>query len=69
MTQCVVHVNDKPLTIAANASVEALVAQLELPQGAAAVAVNQEIIAREKWPETILNEGDQIALFQAIAGG
>ena len=32
-------------------------------------AVNLEIISRSLWAEYKLCEGDQIALFQAIAGG
>ncbi len=69
MTQCVVRVNDKPLTIAENTTIDMLLISLDMPSGASAIAVNQEIVARELWSETQLNDGDSIALFQAIAGG
>jgi sulfur carrier protein len=34
-----------------------------------AVSVNQQIIPRIKWKETILNEGDKIVIIEASQGG
>ncbi|WP_369686285.1 sulfur carrier protein ThiS [Photobacterium leiognathi] len=31
--------------------------------------MNQRIVAASDWPTTVIADGDQIALFQAIAGG
>ncbi|GLO63364.1 sulfur carrier protein ThiS [Vibrio sp. MACH09] len=69
MSTIEIKVNDKPMSIAENTSIEALLALLQMPNGASAVAVNQAIISRQLWNETVVNEGDHIALFQAIAGG
>lgn len=69
MNNCVITVNDKPLTIAVNTSIETLLSTLDIPNGASAIAVNQNIISRKDWQSTVLNQGDEIALFQAIAGG
>jgi sulfur carrier protein len=40
-----------------------------MPLQATAVALNDDIVARSEWDNTLLNTGDRIALFQAIAGG
>ncbi len=64
-----IFVNDQPITIPALSNIEQLLQQLESPLKGSAVAVNQSIISRSKWAEYTLNEGDQISLFQAIAGG
>ena len=34
-----------------------------------ALALNQQILPREQWEHQQVNEGDQILLFQVIAGG
>ncbi|WP_413113110.1 sulfur carrier protein ThiS [Thaumasiovibrio sp. DFM-14] len=69
MTQCMIKVNDKPVLVTEQSTIANLLVQLQMPKGASAVAVNQEIIAREQWATHLLNDGDEIALFQAIAGG
>jgi sulfur carrier protein len=64
-----IFVNEQPLTIPADCNIEQLLAQLQSPLKGSAVAVNQNIVSRSTWTEYKLNEGDQISLFQAIAGG
>lgn len=64
-----VWVNEKPVVFESGKSVHALLEQLNLPLAASAIALNDAIIARSQWETTDLNEGDRIALFQAIAGG
>ncbi|KDM92093.1 thiamine biosynthesis protein ThiS [Photobacterium galatheae] len=64
-----VQVNDKAMQLAVDTSLLQLLEQLAMPLDATAVAVNQAIVSRECWGETVLSDGDAIALFQAIAGG
>jgi sulfur carrier protein len=64
-----VLVNDKPVECSLDLNLEALLTKLEMPLQATAVALNDDIVARSQWGSTILNAGDRIALFQAIAGG
>ncbi|QSE75619.1 sulfur carrier protein ThiS, partial [Aeromonas media] len=45
-----------------------LAAQEIAPQGVA-VALNGAVLPRSRWPDTRLNDGDEIHLFTAIAGG
>ncbi|MBC7001203.1 sulfur carrier protein ThiS [Photobacterium sp. BZF1] len=64
-----IRVNDKPVEVPEGQSLSALLTQLEMPLQATAVALNEDIVARSEWETTVLNTGDRIALFQAIAGG
>ena len=64
-----IHVNEQIVELADNSNIEQLLTYLDKPLMGSAIAVNQEIISRSHWAGTILNEGDNISLFQAIAGG
>lgn len=64
-----IHVNEQTVELADNSNIEQLLTYLDKPLMGSAIAVNQEIISRSHWADTILNEGDNISLFQAIAGG
>lgn len=46
-----------------------LLIQLNQLKPGAALALNQQILPREQWEQQIVQEGDQILLFQVIAGG
>ncbi|CNL99633.1 sulfur carrier protein ThiS [Yersinia proxima] len=61
--------NDQPLEVECTITVEKLLQQLNRHQPGTALAVNQVIIPRTDWEEYQLREGDNILLFQAIAGG
>jgi sulfur carrier protein len=50
-------------------SVAALVAQLNLSDKAIAVAVNRNVIARQRWEEYHLQARDEVDVVRAIGGG
>ncbi len=54
---------------AAGQTVSGLLIQLNQLKLGAALALNQQILPREQWEQQIVQEGDQILLFQVIAGG
>ncbi|WP_166371693.1 sulfur carrier protein ThiS [Psychromonas sp. SA13A] len=64
-----IQINEQVVELAENTNIEQLLAHLNKPLMGSAVAVNQDIISRSHWADTILNEGDNISLFQVIAGG
>ncbi|HAE79267.1 sulfur carrier protein ThiS [Morganella morganii] len=64
-----ITVNDEVMNFDAPVTVSELLASLGRPAAGMAVAVNQTIVVRGCWPEHIIRDGDQILLFQAIAGG
>ncbi|HDX8445105.1 sulfur carrier protein ThiS [Aeromonas hydrophila] len=64
-----IRLNDKAQPLAAGQSVaDLLAAQGVNPQGVA-VALNGAVLPRSRWAETRLNDGDELHLFTAIAGG
>ena len=64
-----IQVNGEPQRIGANATVAALVAQLELAQGRLAIELNLDILPRPRWSETVLCEGDKLEIVQFVGGG
>ena len=64
-----IQVNEQALEVSENTNIEQLLLQLDKPLVGSAVAVNQEVITRSQWESYIISEGDNISLFQAIAGG
>ena len=64
-----IQVNEQALEVSDNTNIEQLLLQLDKPLVGSAVAVNQEVITRSQWESFIISEGDNISLFQAIAGG
>ncbi|HBU8852899.1 sulfur carrier protein ThiS [Citrobacter sedlakii] len=61
--------NDEPIQCASELSVSGLLTQLNQLKPGTALALNQQILPREQWERQIVQEGDQILLFQVIAGG
>ena len=61
----------KPLTrqINSDASLDVVLGQLEIASKGIAIAVNQEIIPRDKWGETKLNKNDKVLVIKATQGG
>ena len=64
-----ITVNENPVEIELQCNIEQLLNQLESPLKGSAIAVNQKIISRSEWATYLLQENDQVSLFQAIAGG
>ena len=55
--------HDRPMTV------RDLLALRQLDESAVAVAVNQKVLPREAWPNLTLNDGDQVDIVRAVAGG
>ncbi|WP_312953225.1 sulfur carrier protein ThiS [Superficieibacter sp.] len=64
-----IQFNDEPMQCAENLTVATLLDQLHQLKPGVALALNQQILPRERWEQQIVQEGDQILLFQVIAGG
>ena len=60
--------NDEPMTCDDGLTVAALLDKLRQLKPGTALALNQQILPREQWELQQVNEGDQILLFQVIAG-
>ena len=64
-----VLLNGEPTELEAGATVEAVLASLELPHRGVAVAVDAEVVPRGEWPAHELNEGARVEVLRAIQGG
>lgn len=61
--------NDEPMQCVSGLTVAALLDQLRQLKPGMALALNQQILPREQWGLQQVRDGDQILLFQVIAGG
>lgn len=64
-----VTVNDVEHQVRSELTLAGLQQQLELPNHGCVFAINEQIIPKGLWETQPINDGDQISLFQAIAGG
>lgn len=64
-----VKVNDEVMELAHAATLSELLTQMSRLQPGIALAVNHTIVPRQSWAHCRLTEGDDILIFQAIAGG
>jgi sulfur carrier protein len=64
-----VLVNGEPTELDTGATVEAVLASLELPDRGVAVAVDAEVVPRGEWPAHELSEGARVEILRAIQGG
>ncbi|AKH62899.1 MULTISPECIES: sulfur carrier protein ThiS [Photorhabdus] len=64
-----ITINDQLMELTAPLALQQLLEQLERAQPGTALAINQTIIPRSNWSTHQVNDGDNILLFQAIAGG
>lgn len=64
-----VTINKQPYELAINTTLQQVIAQLALPEKGCVFSINQTVIPKSAWSERVLNPGDEISLFQAIAGG
>ena len=64
-----IKVNDQPVTVAAPLTLRELLKVLSQEGKGVALAVNSQIVSRSQWENHRLEEGDQITLIKATAGG
>lgn len=64
-----ITVNDEPRELTTNMSLSTFMTELNCSQPGTALAVNQSVVPRDRWSTWYLKEGDDLVIFQAIAGG
>lgn len=62
-------INDAPLYCAEGLTLRDLLTDLDQSEIGTAVAVNQQIIPRDRWDQTCLQDADALLIFNVIAGG
>ena len=64
-----VIVNGEPTELESGATVEAVLASLELPDRGVAVAVDAEVVPRGQWPTFTVADGARVEVLIAVQGG
>lgn len=64
-----ISINGKPREIPTGTDVHMMLAALKLPAAGVAVAINGELIPRERWSETELGGTDTVEIVRMMAGG
>lgn len=50
-------------------SLQNLLIQQGISQNGTAIAINDQVVSRQLWSQTILSDGDKINVFTVVAGG
>ncbi|RJX68854.1 sulfur carrier protein ThiS [Vibrio sinensis] len=69
MSFITIHINQTPHQIVNDGNLEQVISQFELPHQGCVFAINNQVVPHSVWASTLLCDGDEISLFQAIAGG
>ncbi len=64
-----INVNNQSQSISENSSIAILLEQIHITPNGIAIAINNEIISKEKWDQVILNAEDQVTIIKATQGG
>ena len=64
-----VYVNGETKELSGTPSLSDLIVQLELPAARIAVELNREVVRRNDWSGTMLNENDRIEIVHFVGGG
>jgi thiamine biosynthesis protein ThiS len=57
------------LALNAVATLALLIESLGMKPDRVAVELNREIVPRNRWPETLLNDGDKLEIVHFVGGG
>ncbi|MCB5361631.1 sulfur carrier protein ThiS [Vibrio lentus] len=69
MSNITISINEQSEQVAHSSSLADIIQVLALPDLGCVFAINNAVVPRSQWQQTVVNEGDAISLFQAIAGG
>ncbi len=64
-----INVNNQSQSISENTSVYMLLKHLNIATNGIAIAINNEIITKERWDRAIVEENDNITIIKATQGG
>lgn len=64
-----IELNGEPYRVPPGVSLQELAGRLGLAEQAVAVAVNREVVPRQRWAEQRLQARDKVDIVRAIGGG
>ncbi|MEV4612814.1 sulfur carrier protein ThiS [Kitasatospora sp. NPDC049258] len=69
MNQIPLTVNGEPRELPAATTLAEVVAQLSKAPSGVAAALNEAVVPRGSWAETVLSAGDRVEILTAVQGG
>ena len=69
MSHITISINEQSEQVAHSSSLADIIQVLAVADLGCVFAVNNAVVPRSQLQQTVVNEGDAISLFQAIAGG
>ncbi len=69
MNEITITINSKKETVDAQSSLFTLINSMYSSTQGIAAAINQTVVKRTEWENTILNDGDEILIIKATCGG
>jgi thiamine biosynthesis protein ThiS len=64
-----IQLNGESREATENLSLSELISTLNLRPEQMAIELNQQVVRRMHWPETMLQEGDQVEIVHFVGGG
>lgn len=64
-----IELNGVPHPVSDGLNVQDLIASLDLTGKSLAVAINRDVVPRQRWTERVLQAGDKVDIVKAIGGG
>lgn len=64
-----IQLNGENRELAQRSSLEDLVRELSLPPQRVAIELNRNVVRRDRWAQTMLNEGDRVEIVHFVGGG
>ena len=64
-----VFINGESKEISGTPSLAELIDQLDLPAARIAIELNRDVVRRNDWSSTILQDGDRIEIVHFVGGG
>ncbi len=63
------HINGEERDFPSHLTLSSLLDQLGMKADRVAIELNRNIIARDRWPQTALQEGDRLEIVHFVGGG
>lgn len=64
-----IKVNGEGREVRDRVTLNDLVGELSLPPARIAIELNQQVVRRDKWPDTKLSEDDRVEIVHFVGGG
>lgn len=64
-----ITLNDKAYEVSEGTSLETFMNSLDIKLHGIAIAINYEVIPKNKWDDTMLSDKMELMLIQAVSGG